>query len=75
MYWLNLDTLLSAGTSEDQNYSADNHGDPASHSSNHQQVPGNTSRKAPLRPAKRWGQASVAAHNKLYIIGGYEGKQ
>ena len=25
------------------------------------------------RPAKRWGQSCVAAHNKLYIIGGYEG--
>ncbi|CDW71485.1 kelch repeat [Stylonychia lemnae] len=26
-----------------------------------------------VKPAKRWGQSCVAAHNKLYIIGGYEG--
>ena len=24
-------------------------------------------------PVKRWGHASVAAHNKMYIIGGYQG--
>lgn len=25
------------------------------------------------KPQKRWGQSCVAAHNKVYIIGGYEG--
>lgn len=24
-------------------------------------------------PVERWGHASVAAHNKMYIIGGYQG--
>ena len=32
-----------------------------------------TSRKN-AKPAKRWGQAAVHANNRLYIIGGYEGK-
>ena len=26
-----------------------------------------------VKPPKRWGQASVHANNRLYIIGGYEG--
>lgn len=26
------------------------------------------------KPQQRWGQACVVAHNKIYIIGGYEGK-
>ena len=25
------------------------------------------------KPTQRWGQACVNAHNKLFIIGGYEG--
>jgi hypothetical protein len=27
----------------------------------------------PPMPAERWGHASVAAQNKMYIIGGYQG--
>jgi hypothetical protein len=27
----------------------------------------------PSMPVERWGHASVAAHNKMYIIGGYQG--
>ena len=26
-------------------------------------------------PKQRWGQSCVQAHNKLYIIGGYDGKK
>jgi hypothetical protein len=31
------------------------------------------SKEADTMPVERWGHASVAAHNKMFIIGGYQG--
>ena len=65
MLWLNLDVLK--GTSE-QVAVGEQSGAGGTASAT-----ASASRKN-ARPAKRWGQAAVHANNRLYIIGGYEGR-
>lgn len=62
MHWLSLDTYL-------------NNSEPASPRQQDQRPRNmqNSSGPQEMRPQKRWGQAAVSAHNRLYIIGGYEG--
>jgi hypothetical protein len=64
MFWLNLDQVLGI----------ENNNSPADSSSNQNSQSSQADLSNP-KPAKRWGQASVTAYNRLYIIGGYEGKK
>lgn len=36
-------------------------------------APLDSTSKATLTPCERWGHSSVAAHNRMFIVAGYQG--